>query len=232
MDEKFGPENDVFFSYLSGLSGIDVKIEDIISNFPSFVGHVNLARFLSISDAYRRVADLSGDVADVGTYKGASFFTFAKLVKLFEPYSNTTVHGFDWFKGQNPGPNDNAVNLGKYSSSKEDLLSLISKQGLEGLMKLHDINLVDDFRPFLKERPWLRFKVAFVDIGIESVLEAVLPDLWERMVPGGCLIVDHFNHEASPMESSILMSTIKDALIEQARYSRSPTGFIFKPSAG
>lgn len=229
MDEKFRAENVRYFEYLDTVSAERPDTRDLISQFPAYVGHVNLARFLSLSDAYRNVATISGDIGDFGTYKGGSFFALAKLVKLFEPYSNTTVHGFDWFKGQVPGPNDNLVNTGKYQSSKEDLLNLIQLQGYEGLMKLHDLDLVVEWESFLEVRPWLRFKLAFVDVGIERVLESVLPGLWERVVPGGCLVLDHFNHEASPSESNVLSKTVGALKIEQVAYSRSPTGFIYKP---
>ena len=228
MDEKFDAENLVFFRYLEELVESAPDLKDVLSNFPAYVGHVNLARFLSLYDCYKRVLPLSGDVGDFGTYKGGSFFTFAKLVKLFEPYSNTTVHGFDWFKGQHPGPRDNSINQGKYITSKGALESLIRAQGLDGLMKLHDLDLITELQSFLDAKPWMRFKLAFVDVGIENVLASVLPKVWDRIVPGGVLVLDHFNHEASPTESSLISGIVGESQIEQASYSRSPTAFIYK----
>lgn len=231
MDEKFISENGVFFDYLKQLTHINPDLRDVLSNFSAYVGHVNLARFLSLFESYRKISGLSGDIGDFGIYKGGSFFALAKLVKLFEPLSNTTVHGFDWFKGQMPGPNDNVDHAGKYKSSKEKLEELINIQGLDGLMNVHDLDLANEFDGFLKQRPWLRFKLAFVDVGTEGVLSSVLPRIWGRLVPGGVLVLDHFNHENSPVESDLLIATTGSARIEQAFYSRSPTAFIYKPSA-
>jgi len=230
MDEKFNDENGVFFEYQAWLGKQNIVTAEIVSNFPSFVGHVNLVRFLSLYEVYHSTLQLSGSIADLGTWKGASFFTFGKLVKIFEPYSNTEVHGFDWFRGQVPGEPDDPRNEGKYISSKDDLLQMIKMQGLEGLMKLHDLDLVTEIEHFFSSHPALRFKVAFIDCGIESVLKSSLPVIWSRMVPGGVLILDHFNHEISPTESLILLETIGNVKIEQASFSRSPTGFITKPS--
>ena len=230
MDEKFDLENEIFFSYLNEISSNPPDLEDLLAHFPAFVGHVNLARFLSLFETYKTVVSLSGDVGDFGTYKGGSFFALAKFVKLLEPFSNTAVHGFDWFKGQLPGPNDNVVNEGKYKSSKGGLEELIRAQGLEGLMKLHDLDLANEFDDFLKQRRWLMFKLAFVDIGMEGVLLSVLGPIWDRLVPGGVLILDHFNHEASPTESELLLRVTGSALIEQVEYSRSPTAFVRKPA--
>ena len=230
MTTKFDSENEVFFRYLDKLVEATPDLKEVLANFPAYVGHVNLARFLSLSDSYRRIAGLAGDIGDFGTYKGGSFFTLAKLVRLFEPYSNTTVHGFDWFKGQIPGPNDDKGNLGLYKSSKSELERLINDQGLAGLMELHDLDLVSEMEGFFTGRPWLRFKLAFVDIGIESVLSSVLPGVWDRLVPGGVLILDHFSESSSPRESDVLMATIGAAKVEQAVFSRSPTAFVYKPT--
>lgn len=230
MTRKFDSENEIFFGYLDQLVQAKPDLKDVLANFPAYVGHVNLARFLSLSDSYRKIAQLAGDIGDFGTYKGGSFFALAKLVKLFEPYSNTRVHGFDWFRGQIPGPNDNEVNSGKYKSSKDELERLINSQGLAGLMELHDLDLVTESEDFFTTRPWLRFKLAFVDIGIEAVLASLLPKVWSRLVPGGVLIVDHFSDSASPTESNLLMATIGSAKVEQVVFSRSPTGFVYKPT--
>lgn len=229
VDEKYKVDNDTFWSYLSWLEGMEVETQDLLSNFPAYVGSVNLARFLTIYDAYREVGNLSGHIADIGTFKGASFFTLGKLVKIFEPYSNTKVIGFDWFEGQKPGPNDNHSNAGKYESSKERLLSLIERQGLSGLMELVDMDLTEEYSNYIADSPHLRFKLAFIDIGMEAVLTETVSETWNRLVPGGILLVDHFNHETSPTESRIVQEAVGESRIEQAAFSRSPTGIIRKP---
>lgn len=230
MDEKFASDNKTFFDYLGHLEQTQPELRDLLDHFPAYVGQVNLARFLSLADAYREVAGISGDIADFGSFRGGSFFTFAKLVRVFEPFSNTKVHGFDWFQGQKPGPNDNSVNSGLYVSSKEHLEDLIQWQGMKGLMELHDFDLSTELDSFLRNRPWLRFKLAFVDIGIEKVLESVLIRAWERIIPGGTLILDHFNHEASPTESALLQKVVGNSTIKQISYSRTPTAFVTKPA--
>lgn len=229
MEQKFERDNEVFFDYMNWLERIDVDTRTVTSQFPAYVGSVNLARFISIYEAYKEVLSLSGDIADLGTYQGGSFFTFGKLVKIFEPYSNTKVFGFDWFKGMAPGNNDLQEHAGKYFTSKERLLELISRQGFEGLMELFDLDLTQDYSKFLSERPFLRFKLAFIDIGVEEVLSKTVSQTWDRMVPGGILLLDHFNHETSPTESAVVESATGGVRVEQAFFSRSPTGFVRKP---
>ena len=39
----------------------------------------------------------------------------------------------------------------------------------------------------------MRFKLVFIDCGIEKVLINTLPHVWSRLVKGGILILDHYN---------------------------------------
>ena len=229
MDEKHNEADVKYFQYLEWLEDLDsISERDLIFHFPAFVGSVNLARFLSLFKAFEATQHISGHIGDFGTYKGGSFFTFAKLVRIFEPHSNTEVHGFDWFKGQTPGLKDHSINQGKYVSKKHDLEDLIEKQDLSGIMKLHDMDLVKDFGKFLTENPWLHFRLAFIDCGIEDVLNATIKPVWDRMLPGGILLLDHFNHEVSPTESVMALAATSGRVVEQFHFSRSPTAFIVK----
>ena len=63
----------------------------MIYHFPVFVGDVNLARFISFFEIFKKVKGLSGHIADI-ELEGASFFTFVKFVKIFEKYSQTQVY--------------------------------------------------------------------------------------------------------------------------------------------
>lgn len=74
MEKKFERDNEVFLDYMNWLERIDVDTRTITSQFPAYVGSVNLARFISIYEAYKEVLSLSGDIADLGTYQGGSFF--------------------------------------------------------------------------------------------------------------------------------------------------------------
>lgn len=106
---------------------------------------MNIARFLSLYKSYDEVKDLSGHIADLGSFKGAFLLRFAKFLQIFEPHSQTKVFGFDWFKGMKTGLGDKRQHEGKYASSKENLLWLIENQDLSGLIELNDVDLSKDY---------------------------------------------------------------------------------------
>lgn len=225
---KYNKPDEIYFQYIDKLEKMQHSTKDLIYNFPVFVGQVNLARFLFFYDLYKQVINLNGHIADVGTYKGASMLFFAKLIKLFEPYNTTQVHGFDWFQGMKTGEKDNIVNEGLYVASYENLMNLIEIQDLSDVSILHNINLITELEDFMRERPYLRFKIVFVDCGIAEVMEKALFYFWPKLVNGGILIMDHFNCETSPSESEILERYIGNNLIQQMPFNRQPTCYVVK----
>ena len=90
------------------------------------------------------------------------------------------------------------------------------------------MDLTKNFKTFLDKNKWLRFKLVFIDCGIEKVLENTIPCVWSRLSKGGILILDHYNHPASPTESDILEKYIGNNKIQQLDFVRQPTGFVQK----
>lgn len=225
---KFKQEDDQYFGYIKKLEEMNIDSKEIVYHFPVFVGHVNLARHLFFYDLYKQVQDLAGDIADIGTYKGASFLFWAKLLKLFESMNTTQVHGFDWFEGMSPGKNDMQSHKGQYVAGYENLLEMIKLQGLEDVAVLHKLDLSKDLGKHMSDRPYARFKMVFVDCGIENVLEESIKHFWKRLVKGGIMILDHYNNISSPKESDVLEKYIGDNYIRQISYVRQPTAYVIK----
>ncbi len=67
--------NAVFSDYLASLDEMAPTAKDVISSFPVYVGYVSLARYLAFYELYKQVMDLPGHIAEIGTYRGASFLT-------------------------------------------------------------------------------------------------------------------------------------------------------------
>lgn len=225
---KFSEVDDKYFSYIDQLFKSELSTKDLIYQFPAYVGHVNLARFLFFYDLYKKTLDLNGHIADVGTWKGASFLFMAKMIKLFEPYNTTQAYAFDWFQGMEPGKDDDKNQDGKYSAEYESLIKLVELQGLSDVAIINKMDVTCELVPYFEARPWMRFKFVFIDCGIESVLESSLANFWPRLVNGGVLILDHYNNDSSPTESRILEKYIGNLPIRQAPFNRQPTCYVIK----
>ncbi len=225
---KFEKEDNKYFRYIEELEKMEPPIREVIFNYPVFVGQVNIARMLYFYELYKIVMNLSGDIIEIGTYKGASFMFWAKLVKLFENNNTTKVYGCDWFQGMSPGEKDDIRNKGMYQADYDTLKKLVRLQGLDNLALLEKLDATTELEPFLNERPWLRFKLVFVDCGIEDVLDSSLKLLWPRLVYGGVFIVDHFGLSVSPTESDIFQKYVGRHKIYQMPFNRHSSGSVIK----
>ena len=90
------------------------------------------------------------------------------------------------------------------------------------------MDLSSKFEPFLMRNKWMRFKLVFIDCGIEKVLINTLPHVWSRLVKGGILILDHYNASFSPTESDILEKYVGQNKIQQLSFVRQPTAYVVK----
>ena len=221
-------DDKIYFNYIKKIKNEKINNLDFVYHFPVYAGEVNLARFIFFYEMYKRVKDLSGHIADIGIWKGGSFFSFIKFVSLFEKNSQTLVYGFDWFKGMKPGANDDFAGQGKYATSYKGLKNLLKIQGLDKIGNIQKMDLSCKFKPFLTKNKWMRFKLVFIDCGIEKVLINTLPHVWSRLVKGGILILDHYNAPFSPTESDIVEKYVGQNKIQQLSFVRQPTAFVVK----
>lgn len=234
-NNKWEKSNELYFEYINNLTEMlnsdyssDKIPNEVISNFGAYAGDANIAHMIYKYELYKKVLNLNGNIAEIGIYKGKSFLYWAKLIKLFEPYNMTQVYGFDWFEGMKPKENDDANQQGKYSSSYEELKNLVEWQGLEDTALVFNMDVITGARKFIEERPYLRFKILYIDCGIKEVMEAAFEAFYPRLVKGGILMMDHYNYAVSPTESDIAEKYIGNHNIYQMPFSRQPTGYIIK----
>ncbi len=221
-------EDKNYFRFLKDIENNKIPSTEIIFQFPIYIGDKLLKRHLQFYELYKSVQNLSGHVADVGTWKGSSMIFLSKLCSIFEKNSETKVYGFDWFLGQKQGIKDKKSYTGKYKSNYSELKRLLKTQNLSENSVLVKIDLVNELEKFFKKNEWLRFKYIFIDCGTKNVLEKCVPIFWSKLLRGGVMIFDHYNNENSPSESKIIDDVVKGNLIEKFNFSGHPSAFVYK----
>lgn len=226
---KFENRRDEYYETLTEIEDLNIPFQDLIENFTCFTGHMSLSRYLGLYELYKNTLGVAGHIAEVGTYKGASLFLFAKLIKIFESESLTQVHGFDWFEGMdNSKENVSKVNKGDYKADEATLRRLIKIQHLDNLAFIHKVDVTKDLKSFLGQYKHLQFKIVFLDAGIYEVVKVALPLFWERLTPGGILILDQYNHELSPGETIAVREILPNAKVKTMPNIWMPTAYIVK----
>jgi hypothetical protein len=234
--EKYHPSDD--WKFADGSRDFHVTIGkiiemgyselDYIHHNPAFAGTVNIARFLSVYEIYKNVMTLSGDIAEVGVFKGSTFLYFAKLLEIFEPHSYTRVHGFDWFEGMDPSADETGLKPGAYKTDYERLLKLVELQNLSHIAKVHKLDVTKDLEAFFDERKGMVFKLVFLDAGTYDVVRAALPYFWPRLGKGGYLILDQYADLRTHGETRAVDEFFDDVEIKTFPWSRHPTAYIRK----
>jgi len=198
-----------------------------IHQFPLFTGHVNMARYLALYESFKMVQGIAGNYADVGTFRGASLLWIAKLIKLFEPYSTSQVHAFDWFMGHQ---GDDILQMQAQPDPFQKLRKLINVQGLTDIIVLHQLDLSKDLDQFDNDpicAP-LYFKYVFMDCGFQEVLEKAVPFFWDKLLTGGIMVFDHFTSDIQ-VETEIVKEVLPpDTAIQNWPWCRQPMGYVIK----
>ncbi len=199
---KFEGARKPFYDGIDRIKHLGYTTDEFIHHFPCFTGHLTLSRFLSLFECYQKTLGVSGHIADVGVYKGASMLFFAKLVKIYEAATLTQVHGFDWFRGNAPSATDDPKVLpGSSTESYERVAELVAAQSLNDIVRIHPLDVTKELDGFFDRYPHLQFKLIFLDTGTYDVVKACLSRFWQRLTVGGILVLDQYNVEIAPGET-------------------------------
>jgi len=226
---KFSGRRDKYNKSLKALEALDIPFEDLLHHYPAYVGDLTLSRFLTLYELYKMTENISGHIAEAGVFKGAGSIYFAKLVKLFESNSLTMVHGFDWFEGNDPRENDSDnIIKGGYKASFDEVVELVKIQGLDHILKIHKVDLVNDLELFFNDNKHLRFKLVFLDAGLYDVVSSCIKQFYDRMTTGGIMVFDQYNHELSPGETMAVDENLKHIKIRTLPNAWMPNAYIIK----
>lgn len=226
--EKFAHRKEAYREGLRQILSLGYEPSDYIHQFPAFIGHLTLARFVSLYETYKMTLGVAGHIAEIGVFMGAGSLFFAKVSKLFEPETLTQVHGFDWFRGAQITEEEKYVADGECTEDYERLISLIRAQGLDNIVRIHGLDITADLPEFFAEHSHLRFKLIFVDCGIYDVVASTIKHFWPRLTAGGIMLFDHFNHEVAPGETRAIDELLPGAKVRTFTFGWMPTAYIVK----
>ena len=227
--EKFADRMAPYYEGLQQILSLGFEPTDFIHYFPAFAGHLTLARFLSLYEAYKMTLGVAGHIAEIGVYKGAGSLLFAKLTQLFEPASLTLVHGFDWFQGTRITADEKYLDENECREDYDRIVKLIAAQGLSNIVHLHKLDVTKELDAFFTEHSHLRFKLVFSDCGSYEVVKATLQHFWPRLTSGGVMVFDQFSHEVGPGETRAIQEFIPDAKLRTFTFGWMPTAYVVKP---
>jgi len=214
--------------------------EDVLRYFPAYIRRRELPRFLAHYELFKNVINLPGSIVEIGVYRGASFFTWVKLLETFCPGDRyRMVYGFDQFLGLTQFTNkDCDRNAETYSSSAEAMRELVSIHNEDSLIpgiercRLIEGDIIETLPRFLEEHPGLRIALLHLDVDLYAPTKAALEHLYPLVLKGGVVAFDEYGWEQWPGESTAVdeyfASKGERPRIERYPFSPTPGGYLVR----
>lgn len=163
-------------------------------------GADRLSKFVAHLDLYRKVEGIPGDIAEFGVYKGASLSRWAIFRAMFSNEFAKKIFGFDIFGAFPPTAFEDDIKKraafvdagGENSISKSDLEFFLKARNLNNNVELIEGDILETLPDFLANNPHTRFSLINLDTDVYEPAKCILEHCWDRLTPGGILILDDY----------------------------------------
>lgn len=179
--------------------------DELMFNLGMYTRSSVLVKFLVISDLYKRILDIPGNIYEFGTWWGQNLVLFENMRAIYEPFNKQRhIIGFDTFSGYEE-------NGQWYSTSKN------YKGYLQKLLETHEgSNVLGHIRgqhslvegdvcktvpKHFKDNKNEIVALAYLDIGTYDATKAILEAIKPNLVKGSIILLDQFNWKDMPGEA-------------------------------
>jgi len=218
------------------------NIYDSYNNFVISEDRNVFFKLMTRHNIFNLVKDLHGDIVECGVFKGAGLLVWLKLIYMYQPHSIKKVIGFDFF---DPDFVDNLVNdvdkqtmkqvftrdatLKSNDVSIEAITNKITSSGFDSSkFELVKGDITQTSINYISTRPGMRISLLYLDLDLDKPTYDTLEALWDRVVPGGCVVFDEYAYH-SWSESNAVDRFIKNKNITLINtHMQSPTAYFIK----
>lgn len=222
---------------------------ELFRNFPVVTPRYNIARFLAHYEIFKKIVDVPGVIVDLGVFRGASTFTWAKLCEIFCPTDiRKTVFGFDTFEGFpkigiEDGPLDTIQDVvpgGYFGGNTVESDLVLAQEAMNFDRHLRHRNRIEFVKgdvcetipKFVDSRgEGLRIALLNLDLDLYEPTRTALEYFVPRMARGGIIIfdeyaVDTFGGETKAVDEYFTRTFGRRPRIIKFPWHSNPTGYI------
>ncbi len=193
-------------------------------------------KFLAHYELYQMILNLPGDVVELGVFKAGSMIRWVTFRQLLENSYSRRIIGFDTFgkfptKGVELDVDQDYVEA--FVSRAGDGLSraqvdeVFLRKGFENI-ELLEGNVTDTLPHFVMNNPACRIALLHLDLNVKEPTEFALEALYDRVVPGGLIVIDDYTSVVGATEAIDDLVADKGLTIEKLSFHSVPA-FIRKP---
>lgn len=231
------------------LASADYSYQHVLEQWPVYVRRMHLQRFLAHYELFKHVIDRPGCIVEIGVYRGASFFTWSKLLETFCPTDRTRkVFGFDHFQGLQSFREEDGAYYEKYGKTpgsyqtvdiREEIFDLVDIHNQDNLIagvercRLIEGGIRQTIPKFLEENPGLRIALLHLDVDLYDPTLFALEQLYPLVVKGGLIVLDEYGlipwqGETKAVEDYFHACGLSMPDIRKFSFSTQPHGYFLK----
>jgi len=193
-------------------------------------------KFLAHYELYQMILNLPGDVVEMGVFKGASMVRWATFRQLLENSYSRRIVGFDTFGDFPTKGVELDVDLDFIEGftaragralGKSQIEDVFRRKGFENI-ELLEGNVMDTLPQFVQRNPACRIALLHLDMNVKEPTEFALEALYDRVVPGGLIVIDDYTSVVGATEAIDDLVADKGLEIEKLSFHSVPA-FIRKP---
>lgn len=184
---------------IRGLQQEDVW--DYENGFYWFSAKSRLNKMLAHYELYKTIVDIPGHIFELGVFKSASLVRLATFRDVLENDFSRKIVGFDAF-GKFPTEGlkvDDDLKLiehfegaAGHGLEEPEVSKILKTKGFENF-ELVKGNVFDTLPKYLEDHPETRLSFLHLDMDVKEPTDFALELLYERVVPGGLVVLDDYN---------------------------------------
>ena len=183
-----------------------VKLSKIYESENIFYLKSNVNRFkkaLFHYEIYKKISNISGDILELGVFRGCSLVRFATFRDLFKTNFNSKLYGFDDFGEFTPqfGKKDKIFikkwkeDLKRNSNSDrgislKELKSILKKKKFKNI-NLIKVNIIQTLPKFLNKKK-IKISLLHLDLDLFEPTIFALEKLYNKVKKGGIILLDDY----------------------------------------
>jgi hypothetical protein len=192
-----------------------------------------IGKLLNHLEIYNMILDLPGDVLEFGVYKGASVVRLLTFRNLLETEYSRKVVGFDIF-GKFPDQLELESDqkfvkrfeaAGGNGISKEELVMHLNNKGFKNYALVKG-DILKTIPEYLENNPALKISLLHIDVDVYEPTKVILENLWDRVVPGGILMLDDYGTVVGETRAVDEFFADKQVIINKPRFNHIPSYII------
>lgn len=189
-----------------------------------------IAKLCAHFELYKSISGLPGAVIECGVYKGASLVRWASFRDMLETPWSRPVVGFDAFGAFPRNDKHSPQDLDFIKGFEQDGGDGLSASQLERYLTVKGLSnvslipgdIIQTLPRYLDSNPQTKVALLHIDVDVYAPSKVILEQLYDRIVPGGLLVLDDYSTVEGETRAVDEFFHGKDVRIEKLPFATIP----------